>query len=310
MNRKLSELLSQAAAIYGAKGEDYRSAAYENAAKLISHIDGPLSSQRVAAFHGIGEAMKAHLIEYINTGKIKELDKLLASKEGRAYMELTSITGVGPATAKKWIGAGIFTVAQLRTAVKTGKQTLNNAQALGLKYRADLARKIPRIEYGFLGAAIKYIIHKIDPNARVMFTGSYRRDKPESGDVDILVTTIPFNANLLPLLMNSISADPKYLGAFSNGLERVSFLYRSKYARQIDILHVKPESFFPALLYFTGSWEFNEQMRSRLKILGYRLNQTGLYKITKQGLVLIPVTSEGEIFAVAQMPYLEPHMRG
>jgi hypothetical protein len=51
--------------------------------------------------------------------------------------------------------------------------------------------------------------------------------------------------------------------------------------RRLDIRLVPMKSFFPAYLYFTGSYEFNEKMRGIAKRQGYKLNEYGLYKDEK-----------------------------
>ena len=49
--------------------------------------------------------------------------------------------------------------------------------------------------------------------------------------------------------------------------------------RRLDIRWVKPEQFPTALLYFTGSKEFNGRMRGIALKAGYTLNEYGLWKL-------------------------------
>jgi DNA polymerase (family 10) len=65
------------------------------------------------------------------------------------------------------------------------------------------------------------------------------------------------------------------------------------------------KSFFPAYLYFTGSYEFNEKMRGIAKRQGYKLNEYGLYKGEK----LIQIYCEKDVFDILGMNYLEPKDR-
>jgi DNA polymerase/3'-5' exonuclease PolX len=78
--------------------------------------------------------------------------------------------------------------------------------------------------------------------------------------------------------------------------------YLNNPIRKIDIRIVIPESFFTALLYFTGSYEFNERMRGIAKRQGYKLNEYGLYKNNKQ----IHIYSEKDVFDILGMKYLDP----
>jgi DNA polymerase/3'-5' exonuclease PolX len=92
------------------------------------------------------------------------------------------------------------------------------------------------------------------------------------------------------------------------GNTKFSFLYKfNSIVRQVDIRVFNSYQFPFALLYFTGSAEFNEQFRSIAKMNGYKLNEYGLYnlKINKE----IPIYSEKDVFDVLSMKYLEPKDR-
>ena len=75
--------------------------------------------------------------------------------------------------------------------------------------------------------------------------------------------------------------------------------------RRIDIIFVPFESYYSALLYFTGSYQLNRDMRQEAKKMGYKLNEYGLYKNKK----LIRVNSEKEIFDKLKLEYKEPKYR-
>ena len=95
-------------------------------------------------------------------------------------------------------------------------------------------------------------------------------------------------------------------------------------ARRIDIRFVPYENYYPALLYFTGSGNFNIEMRIKAKQLGYKLNEYHLYKLKTHKSLLpgkvaakkdiedevpVIVKSEKEIFDILSMDYLEPKDR-
>jgi DNA polymerase IV len=125
----------------------------------------------------------------------------------------------------------------------------------------------------------------------------------------------------------------------STGPTRITFvmLGPSSRMRQVDLLFIPKASYAASLLYFTGSWEFNESMRSWAKAHGFRLNQNGLYKVaagptressegvstrkssrdksrgsrraSADGLTLIPTKTEQDIFAKLGLRYMEPAER-
>jgi DNA polymerase (family 10) len=79
--------------------------------------------------------------------------------------------------------------------------------------------------------------------------------------------------------------------------------------RRLDIRLVPMKSFFPAYLYFTGSYEFNERMRGIAKKQKYKLNEYGLYKLDGDTEKLINIYSEKDLFDILGMNYLEPKDR-
>ena len=80
---------------------------------------------------------------------------------------------------------------------------------------------------------------------------------------------------------------------------------KSDKVRRIDIRYVPYKSYYSALLYFTGSGEFNRNMRTVAISLGYKLNEYGLYKNGKK----IKVKSEKDIFNELGMEYVDPSKR-
>ena len=86
-----------------------------------------------------------------------------------------------------------------------------------------------------------------------------------------------------------------------------------KNIRRIDIRFVPFNSYYSALLYFTGSYELNTQMRQIAKSLNYKLNEYGLFKINKDGEVskrMLKIKSEKDIFKKLKMEYIKPEERG
>ena len=74
---------------------------------------------------------------------------------------------------------------------------------------------------------------------------------------------------------------------------------------RIDIICVKFENYYTALLYFTGSFEFNINMRQIAKKNNYLLNRYGLYFQNKK----IKINSEKDIFNVLKVKYIMPLYR-
>ena len=76
--------------------------------------------------------------------------------------------------------------------------------------------------------------------------------------------------------------------------------------RRIDIRFIPYESYYPAILYFTGSKDTNTKMRQIALTMNYTLNEYGLFNEKNE---LIHVNSEQEIFEHLGMEYLSPDKR-
>ena len=75
---------------------------------------------------------------------------------------------------------------------------------------------------------------------------------------------------------------------------------------RIDIEFLPEEEFAYGLLYFTGSKDFNREIRQHAKNMGYTLNQHGLKN--KNG-DYIKAKTEEDIFKILDLQYLEPKKR-
>ncbi len=206
---------------------------------------------------------------------------------------------------------------------------LNHHQLVGLKYFDDIETRIPRKEIQQIEKLLKRECNNIDSKLEVIIAGSYRRGKPDSGDVDVLIAH-PY----LKTDEDITNSDTLYLVDLVNRLTSSRFLVdhltklgRTKYmgickvserglGRRIDIRFVSWMAYTPALLYFTGSKEFNTHMRGVALQKGYTLNEYGIYKLVKvEGKKRrvkgdkIMVNTEKDVFDLLGMTYLEPTQR-
>ena len=76
--------------------------------------------------------------------------------------------------------------------------------------------------------------------------------------------------------------------------------------RRIDIRFVPYESYFSALLYFTGSAELNKKMRQIAKIKKLKLSEYGLFKENGDKII---INDERDVFNILEIEYLVPRLR-
>ena len=62
---------------------------------------------------------------------------------------------------------------------------MNDTQLKGLQYFDDIQERIPYHEIVQHEKFLKDVLNKIDLKAELTIAGSYRRKKPDSGDIDL-----------------------------------------------------------------------------------------------------------------------------
>jgi len=194
---------------------------------------------------------------------------------------------------------------------------------IGLKYYDEIQQKIPFQEIVELGEVMKRCISQIYPEIMVEICGSHRRQKTFSGDIDVLMTcqTIATEDDLIISQIHYLKDIVKELKAIGFLVDDLTSQGDTKYmgvcihpnvriGRRIDIRFVTYDSYYPAILYFTGSMMLNKLMRTHALKKNCTLNEYGLYHlITGQKEEKIIVHSEKEIFDALGLLYLEPSER-
>jgi DNA polymerase/3'-5' exonuclease PolX len=315
-NKEIVNMLLEFAKIYDVLGDVFKSKAYTTAAGTVERIRYRISRDNVEQFlqshpKGIGKGISSRIREFVESGRVQDLHDLKQSREYIAYTEFTKIIGVGPATARRWLEMGIDNLLKLRQAVARGDVEMSHAQKLGMIYYADLNQRIPRAEVAMIGAKMKIYINQLARDNKFEIVGSYRRGAQTSGDVDCVFTTQRFDPKLLTRLVELLETDTNFIDVLSQGEQKITFLYRGKAAvRQVDIFYAAYDEYIPHILYATGSAEHNEYVRGVAKRQGYRLNQIGLFKLTKSGgMKKITLHTERELYDILKIPYVEPEKR-
>ena len=272
---------------------------------------------------GIGKKTIARIAEILKSGRLKEIKKpKTIEKHVDRIEELEQVIGVGPQKAHQLVTEHkIYTVAALKKAVRSGKLEVDHAIAMGLKYFDKYQRKIPRKEITEIDAFIHRQTPFVGRDLFPIICGSYRRGKAHSNDIDLMITH--------PKIMTKKDLDekPNLLRKLVTQLKKKQFIvddltdkdYENKYmgfarhqknpVRRLDIRYIPYESYYSALLYFTGSGEFNRKMREHAIALGYKLSEYGLFRRDGEKWIRIPAKSEKDIFDQLGLEYVCPEER-
>lgn len=274
-------------------------------------------SKQLKGVSGIGSGTIQRINEILETGKLSELEN---EDEEEEYNELEEVIGIGPKLAKKIFDThGIKTVKQLKNAHRKGKIILNDKILLGLKYHGVIKENIPRNEMDEINEYLKKEIKNMDKKLDVIICGSYRRGRLTSNDIDIIITHKDI------ITQDDMESNDSYLELVVKKLKKKKFLidditdknYFKKYmgfcrlkdhdVRRIDMRFMPLESYATAILYFTGPYELNTDMRNRAIKLKMILNEYGLFKKSNGKKIL--TKTEKDVFEKLGMEYLTPEER-
>lgn len=295
--------------------EFFKAKAYATAAKNITSLNKPICNiSDLDGVKGVGDKIRAKILELMETGKVVAAE---LPESSELVSELMKIHGIGPSKAKTLIEThGIKSIA----ALQENDYLLNDKQKIGLKYWRDFQERIPRKEMLVHQELLTNVIQGIDPDFVFEITGSFRRMEPSSGDIDILITHKQdgqsgqqasieerFRAIIAGLKDNGYLTD-----TFAEGSKKclgVCRMKRYKRFRRIDLLYASKTEYPFALLYFTGSMDFNVAMRSYCLSKGYSLSEHGIKDDLSGKMIDTGAHTEKDIFEFLKLNYVEPQNR-
>lgn len=284
--------------------------------------------KELSKISGIGKGSIDRITEILENGFLSELGnyKDVNKKKKEALEDLESVVGIGPAIALELYDKGIKSVKKLIKMVEDDEIEVNDKILLGLKYYGKFEGNIPRKEisciYKIFTDVIKKLNKNLDENKKYIFEicGSYRREKPTSGDIDILISKkgkLNEKVNYLEEIINLLNEPlkknndkPLLIDALTYKNIHTKYMGFCKFLdnpnRRIDIRFVPFDSYFSALTYFTGSADLNKKMRMIAKNKKLKLSEYGLF--TKEGDKL-PIHSEQDIYDILGIEFIEPKNR-
>jgi len=296
-----------------------------NALDIIKNYPNVIKSGNdLANIKGIGSGTINRIDEILKTGKLKEIKLDKHDENVSEYVqELMQIHGIGHTKAYQLVTQyGIKTIKNLKKAHHDGIIELNNIILTGLKYHNVYKENIPRKEVDQINVYLNKIAKRINKDLSITICGSYRRLKETSNDIDVLIAHPQIKNkvqleqqldNYLLQLIRKLKENRFILDDLTDKDYKIKYMGYCKYEgnpiRRIDMRYIPYESYYSALIYFTGSSNFNKRMRSVAEQLGYLLNEYGLYKLIDDKKIRIKVKSEQDIFDNLGMEYLVPEKR-
>ncbi|WP_433338255.1 DNA polymerase/3'-5' exonuclease PolX [Spirillospora sp. CA-294931] len=303
--QELADLLS----ITG--GDAYKIRAYEKAARAISGFPDDISGMGLAGLKKIptvGEAIAKKLLDYNETGTIRQVEDLRAQIPA-GVRALTAIPTLGPKKALTvYQELGISSVAELAEAIKEGR--LRGLKGFGAKTEENILHGIDLMQQSgdrvlidqalVVAEEIVAELSTVTGCERCVHAGSLRRMRETIGDIDILAAS----ADPRPL-MEAFAALPLVAEVIGGGDKKTSI--RTTMGLQVDLRVVPPESWGAALQYFTGSKAHNIRTREIAVRAGLKLSEYGLFDADTDELIVS--RTEEEVYERLNLPWVPPVLR-
>lgn len=309
-NHLVAHILNRVADYMELRGDEFRTKAYRRAARTVEFlgedIEDVAAQGRLRELPGIGENIAAKIEEILSTGSLSLLERL-AGEYPVDLDSLLSVEGVGPKTVKLlYEELGIKTLDDLEEQAR--RHRIRRLRGMGEKKEAmilrniELARsRISRRPLAYvvpLASRIKSELLELEGVRRVEVAGSIRRGRETVGDIDILVTaTDPHRVmdhfTSMDLVEEVVVKGPK------------KSTVRLREGLDCDLRVFDDEVFGAALLYFTGSWEFNVELRRIAISSSMKLSEYGLFRGDER----VAGRTEAEVLEALGLTYIEPELR-
>jgi len=313
-NSEIARIFWQIAELLELKGENpFKVRAYQKVARNLEGLSQNLEEiyktgglKALEEVPGIGEAIASHIVELLQTGKIKKYRELL-KEFPPAFIELMEVPGLGPKTAlllkKKF---KIDSLKKLEKATVEGllknlpgfkEKKIENIKQ-GLELKKKVAGRFLLSEAAEYAEALVSNLKKIKGVDKILPCGSLRRQKETIGDIDILVTS-----SRPKTVLDAFVKLPQVARILAEGPTKSSVILKNNL--QADLRVLEPENFGAAAHYFTGSKLHNIAIRELAIKKGLKISEYGIFKGKKR----IGGETEEEVFKSVGLPYIPPELR-
>ncbi|KAH6712175.1 hypothetical protein BKA61DRAFT_81173 [Leptodontidium sp. MPI-SDFR-AT-0119] len=143
------------------------------------------SPKEISRLPSCGDKFSSLWFEWSETGHIKEVDDILEDPRMNILNIFYDIYDVAATTAVKFYNKGWK---DLDDVVEHGWDSLSRSQQIGVKLYDDFQLRIPRAEVERIGQIVLGHANEFREGFQMVICGGYRRGKPDSGDVDVMLS--------------------------------------------------------------------------------------------------------------------------
>jgi DNA polymerase (family X) len=295
-------------------GDEHRIRAFRRAARVIENlpvdVETALKYSTFIKTPGIGPGTVRRVKQILRTGSCDDLREL-RRRLPAGLRDLLEVKGIGASTARRlWQHLKVGSIADLEYAIRSGdllkvpKMGQRTAEKL-MKALDDHRKRIGRVPYiesRRIGRRIVAGLEEAPEVQRVTLAGSLRRGKATTGDLDVLVASDDGGrvaAKFVTL--------PEVDEVLIRGEGRAQVRLHNR--QQCDLRVLPLENWGAGMHYFTGSQLHNIAVRGRgLRVSGLKISDKGIF-VRDTEIRVHPAPREEDVFAAAQLPFIDPELR-
>jgi DNA polymerase (family 10) len=314
-NAQIAAALDELGDLYELDGAvQYRVLAYRTAARTVREasmsVEQLVRDGRVTELPGIGKTLEEKLGVLIDTGDLKQSQKLRAQFPS-GLIAMMHLPGFGPKRARRlYDELGIDSLEKLRAAAEG--QQLRGLRGFGAKAEEKL---LETLAAGHDGSPVaRWLLSRAEPVAeqiadalrstpgadRVEVAGSLRRRADSVKDLDIVATTAD-----PPAMIAALTGHPLVDAVQSSGEVGARVVLHS--GMTIDLKVVAPDQFGNVLQHFTGSKNHNVALREAAVRRGLHVSEYGILD-DADGQTLRCATEEA-VYERLGMAWIPPELR-
>ncbi|PWN42524.1 hypothetical protein IE81DRAFT_347449 [Ceraceosorus guamensis] len=319
--------------------DQHNSAAYARAISSIKAYPHDLAQNVRAAkdLKGVGAKIYKLVQQFYELGYIAEAQSIKEDKSFAIMRSFMDFYQVGPTRARTAYQAGARTLEDL--CAGGGSYTEKIGREECLRVLPDLVQRMNRSEVERIAETISKEFEEVLPRVEYTIAGSYRRGKPTSSDVDLIITDTSddgkemlSNPNTQLSMLNHVLDNLKrkaYLthivGAPSRDVKigdikapkiqiaEIVVLPTSSTGerpihRRVDVMLTNPQVYGATIVGWTGSTMFERDIRRQAKDLGFKFHSHGLVRVENEKVALSTPT-EQDVFDLLKLPFMPPHLR-
>jgi DNA polymerase (family 10) len=309
-NKTVAAILDLVADYLEMDGVDFRTRAYRRAAHTVDFMSQPIEEVRkeggLEKLPGIGKAIALKIEEILDTGSLQYLEDL-KEQYPVDFEGLLLVEGLGPKTIKLlYQELGVKNLDDLEKEARKGH--IHRLKGMGVKSEKKILENLEFAKKStgrrLLGDVLpitwelKKRIGSLPEVEIVEIAGSIRRRKETIGDIDVLTVTGDPQTVMDYFVNMGLVGGVIYQGPSKSTI-------RLNDGMEVDLRVFKKEEYGSALVYFTGSWELNVELRKIAIAQGLKLNEYGVFRGEEQ----VAGRTEEEVFQTLGLSYIAPELR-